>query len=98
MEVSKVTRLVNLSQVKNMIALSDWNIFQIIGCNQIIMLSPDDRYYLTIDTDRLNSASNKICLTDREIGRTFESKHRIYNRGFDDLYNYVRLVKYGVKL
>ena len=98
MNTSEFKNITTLAQIKNMIGLSDWEIFQIIGESEIIMLSPDNRYYLSIQTDLLNSASNKLTLTDRFIDRTITNKQRIKNHGFKDLYNLVRLLKHGIKL
>lgn len=96
MNIDNFKNVKTLNDIKNMIAFSDWKIYQIIKEQQIIMLSPDDRYYLTITTDLLNSASNKIMLFDRDTGRSQTNKQRIKNNGYKDLYNLVRSIYYGV--
>lgn len=96
MNIDNFKNVKTLNDIKNMIAFSDWKIYQIIREQQIIMLSPDDRYYLTITTDLLNSASNKIMLFDRDTGRSQTNEQRIKNNGYKDLYNLVRSIYYGV--
>lgn len=98
MNIDNFKNVKTLNDIKNMIAFSDWKIYQIIRGQQVIMLSPDGRYYLTITTDLLNSAANKIDLFDRQTGRSQTNKQRIKNNGYKDLYNLVRSLYYGVSL
>lgn len=98
MNIDNFKNVKTLNDIKNMIAFSDWKIYQIIKEQQIIMLSPDDRYYLAITTDLLNSAANKIDLFDRQTGRSQTTKQRIKNNGYKGLYSLVRSLYYGVSL
>ena len=74
----------------------EWTFYHRTSHNSWILLSSDDdqRHYIQIQIDKLNSAMNEVKAYDRTLEKETRTKQRIKGHGYQDLCDYMMQVEY----